>query len=88
MAFDYDQQILESVSVRRDRLLKSLLFGAERTRRTYSDGAKLLLIGIVIAAIVCAGCIGYSFVVDLFAQQQNRTGLALPAAGLALGGRA
>lgn len=88
MAFDYDQQILESVSVRRDRLLKSLLFGSERTRRTYSDGAKLLLIGIVIAAIVCAGCIGYSFIVDLFAQQQNRTGLASAAIGLVFGGRA
>jgi len=88
VAFDYDQQILESVSVRRDRLLKSLLFGAERTRRTYSDGAKLLLIGIVIAAIVCAGCIGYSFVVDLFAQQQDRTGLALPAVGRDFGGHA
>ncbi|WP_189349720.1 hypothetical protein [Zhihengliuella salsuginis] len=88
MAFDYDQQILESVSVRRDRLLKSLLFGAERTRRTYSDGARLLLIGIVIAAVVCAGCIGYSFVVDLFAAQQDRTGLALPAPGVVPGARA
>lgn len=71
---DYDQQILESVSVRRDRLLKAMLFGAERTRRKYDDGTKLLLISAVIAAIICAGCVGYSFIINLFSQQENNTG--------------
>lgn len=71
---DYDQQILESVSVRRTRLLKALLFGGERTRRKYDDGMKMLLISAVIGAIICAGCVGYSFIIDLFAQQENGMG--------------
>lgn len=70
---DHDQQILESVSVRRHRLLKALLYGRERTRRKYDDGVKLLLISAVVASLICAGCIGYSFIVDLFAQQEART---------------
>lgn len=77
---DHDQQILESVSVRRDRLLKSLLFGAERTKRRYDDGLKFLLISAIIATLICAGCVGYSFIVDLFAQQQeqrNTTGVVI-----------
>lgn len=77
---DHDQQILESVSVRRDRLLKSLLFGADRTKRRYDDGLKFLLISAIIATLICAGCVGYSFIVDLFAQQQeqrNTTGVVI-----------
>ncbi|GAA1113383.1 hypothetical protein [Nesterenkonia jeotgali] len=71
---DHDQQILESVSVRRHRLLKALLYGQERTRRKYDDGVKLLLIGAVVATLICAGCVGYSFIVNLFAQQEARMG--------------
>ncbi|GAB3193508.1 hypothetical protein [Nesterenkonia suensis] len=75
---DYDQQILESVAVRRDRLLKALLFGGERTRRRYDDGMKLLLISAIIATLICAGCVGYSFIIDLFAQRQaQRIGVAI-----------
>lgn len=75
---DYDQQILESVAVRRDRLLKALLYGAERTRRKYEDGVKILLISAIIATLICAGCVGYSFIVDLFAQQQAQRAGAAP----------
>lgn len=76
---DHDQQILESVSVRRDRLLRALLFAHQRTRRKYDDGLKFLLISAVIAAIICAGCIGFSFIINLFSEQQDRTGPAVNA---------
>lgn len=61
-AQDYDSQLLESVSVRRRRLRDALLFGAQRQRRSTDEKLGKLLAGIVIAAVVCAGCVGWSFV--------------------------
>lgn len=71
---DYDEQVLESVSVRRQRLLHALLFGDQRRRRRFDDGLKLALISAILGVIACAGCIGYSFIIDLFAGQQERLG--------------
>lgn len=68
LSIDYDQQILESVAVRRSRLLKAMLFGQERTRRVFNDGLKFLFISAIITTIICAGCIGYSFIINLFAE--------------------
>ncbi|WP_078916481.1 hypothetical protein [Streptomyces viridochromogenes] len=61
-AQDYDNQLLESVSVRRRRLRDALLFGAQRQRRSTDERLGKLLAGMVIAAVVCAGCVGWSFV--------------------------
>lgn len=81
VTIDYDHQILESVAVRRTRLLKALLFGQERTRRLFDDGRKYLLISAIIATIICAGCVGYSFIIDLFAQSDRDFGGPLGAGG-------
>ncbi|MEV8312052.1 hypothetical protein AB0P36_33285 [Streptomyces flavidovirens] len=59
---DYDSQLLESVSVRRRRLRDALLFGAQRQRRTVDERLGKALAGIVIAAVLCAGCVGWSFI--------------------------
>ncbi|MGQ4383726.1 hypothetical protein [Streptomyces sp. SAS_270] len=61
-AQDYDSQLLESVSVRRRRLRDALLFGAQRQRRTVDERLGKLVAGVVIAAVLCAGCVGWSFV--------------------------
>ncbi|GGV66267.1 hypothetical protein [Streptomyces massasporeus] len=61
-AQDYDSQLLESVSVRRRRLRDALLFGAQRQRRSLDERVGKVLAGIVIAAVMCAGCVGWSFV--------------------------
>ncbi|SMF33605.1 hypothetical protein [Streptomyces sp. Amel2xC10] len=61
-AQDYDNQLLESVSVRRRRLRDALLFGTQRQRRTLDERLGKVLAGVVIAAVVCAGCVGWSFV--------------------------
>ncbi|WP_010525897.1 hypothetical protein [Nesterenkonia sp. F] len=71
MTIDYDHQILESVAVRRTRLTNALLFGSERTRRSFDDGLKFLLISAILATIICAGCVGYSFIVDLMEQSDR-----------------
>ncbi|MGP3927874.1 hypothetical protein [Streptomyces sp. 8N616] len=62
MAQDYDNQLLESVSVRRRRLRDALLFGAQRQRRSVDERLGKVLTGIVIAAVLCAGCVGWSFI--------------------------
>ncbi|MET4657222.1 hypothetical protein ACG2OD_24515 [Streptomyces sp. PDY-4] len=61
-AQDYDSQLLESVSVRRRRLRDALLFGAQRQRRAVDERVGKVIAGMVIAAVLCAGCVGWSFV--------------------------
>lgn len=73
---DYDEQILESVSVRRQRLTLALLHGVNRRHRKYNLGIKHAIVSLVIAALICAGCVGFSFIVSLFAQQQERLNAA------------
>ncbi|WP_328538102.1 hypothetical protein [Streptomyces sp. NBC_00344] len=62
MAHDYDSQLLESVAVRRRRMRDALLFGTERRRRSADERLGKVFAGIVIAAVLCAGCVGWSFV--------------------------
>ncbi len=77
MAREYDAQLLESVAVRRNRLRESLLWGRERRARATMDNLKRLAVSVVLAAVACAGCVGWSFLQDLLAereqQQQNAT---------------
>lgn len=61
-AQDYDSQLLESVSVRRRRMRDAFLFGEQRGRRSVDERLGKLVAGMVIAAILCAGCVGWSFI--------------------------
>jgi hypothetical protein len=70
MARDYDSQLLESVAVRRHRLRDALLFGAQRARRTADERLGKVFAGIVIAAVLCAGCVGWSFIQATLAKQK------------------
>jgi hypothetical protein len=62
MARDPDKQLLESVETRRARLTSAFLHGDLAGRRKVSDNVKRLVGSIVLAAVACAGCVGYSFV--------------------------
>ncbi len=70
MARDYDSQLLESVAVRRRRTRDALLFGAQRARRTADERLGKLFAGIAIAAVLCAGCVGWSFIQHTLAKQK------------------
>ncbi|MDR7293359.1 hypothetical protein [Pseudoglutamicibacter albus] len=69
---NHDEQILESVAVRRQRLSLALLYGNDRRRRTFTSGIKHIVIGLIIAALICAGCVGFSFISNLFKEQNER----------------
>ncbi len=62
MARDPDAILLESVKVHRGRLRAAFLHGDLRDRRTTNDNVRRFIGSTVIAALVCAGCAGYSFV--------------------------
>ncbi|MCT2592172.1 hypothetical protein LHJ74_20065 [Streptomyces sp. N2-109] len=71
MARDYDGQLLESVAVRRRRLRDALLFGAERMRRTLDENTGKIFGGIALAAVMCAGCVGWSFVSERILEKKD-----------------
>jgi uncharacterized protein HemX len=70
MERDYDAQLLESVAVRRQRLADALLHGSLRARRKASDNnLRRAAGGAVLAAVLCAGCVGWSFLQHQLDQQ-------------------
>ncbi len=73
MARDFDAQLLESVAVRRRRLRDALSWGSMRTRRAASNLLVRLVIGAAVAAVVCAGCVGWSFLQHQLSKQDTRT---------------
>ncbi|ANW20092.1 hypothetical protein [Streptomyces clavuligerus] len=70
MARDYDSQLLESVAVRRRRIRDALLFGPQRVRRTADERLGKLFAGIAVAAVLCAGCVGWSFLQHTLDRQE------------------
>jgi hypothetical protein len=68
---DYDTQMLESVAVRRRRLRDALLFGSMRARRSLDQNLVKAFIGLVVAAAVGAGVVGWSFLQEQRAAEQG-----------------
>ena len=64
MGRDYDSQLLESVAVRRQRLREAVLFGEQRTRRRLDENLGKVAISVCLAAVVCAGSVGWSFITN------------------------
>lgn len=79
MAREYDAALLESVAVRRNRMRESLLWGRERRARATMDNMKRLAISVVLAAVACAGCVGWSFLHNVLAEQQQQRQAPFPA---------
>ncbi len=71
MARDFDAQLLESVAVRRRRLRDALSWGSERTRRAAANLLVRLAVGAAVAAVVCAGCVGWSFLQHQLSKQDR-----------------
>lgn len=70
MANDYDNQLIESVVVRRNRITSALLFGENPHQRRWVDSVRLFLFSVALAALIAAICVGYSFISNLLAQQR------------------
>ncbi|WP_433536690.1 hypothetical protein ACQPZK_02255 [Micromonospora sp. CA-249363] len=71
MAREFDTQLIESVAVRRARMRELLLWGRQRRVRATGDGFRWLRLGLVLAAVGCAVCVGWSFLQNVVAEQQR-----------------
>jgi hypothetical protein len=69
MANDRDTVLLETVKTHRARLLSAFLFGELTERRLAGDNVKRVIGSIVLAAVVCAGCVGFSLITSILARQ-------------------
>ncbi|MFJ4029461.1 hypothetical protein ACIPWF_18985 [Paenarthrobacter sp. NPDC089989] len=69
MAEDYDSRLLESARVRKHRLDDALLFGQNPQERTYKSATARLMQSLLIAALIAAVCVGFSFVQHLLSEQ-------------------
>ncbi|MGW4213763.1 hypothetical protein ACWEIJ_37670 [Lentzea sp. NPDC004789] len=50
----------------------SLLWGGLRQQRSTSDNIGRFVAGCVLAAVVCAGCVGWAFLSDVLVQQKQK----------------
>jgi hypothetical protein len=61
MARETDALLLESVRVHRARLRAAFVHGELAARRTTNDNVRRFVASTVVAAVLCAGCAGWSF---------------------------
>jgi hypothetical protein len=72
MPTNRDTILLETVKTHRARLLSAFLYGELAERRLGQDNLKRLLGSVVLAAVICTGCVGFSLVTSLIASQAAR----------------
>lgn len=72
MPREYDSQLLESVAVRRRRLRDCLLWGGFRHQRATSDNLGRFVGSCVLAAVLCAGCVGWAFLHQVLEEQRAK----------------
>lgn len=72
MAEEFDTRLLESAKVRKSRLDDAFLFGKNRQERNYSTLTVRLMQSLLVAALIAAICVGYSFVQHMLSEQSNR----------------
>ena len=72
LANDYDNQLIESVAVRRNRLLSALLYGENPNERRWMDSVRLFLFSVALAAVIAAVCVGFSFVSNLLEENRQK----------------
>ena len=72
MSANRDTILLETVKTHRARLLSAFLYGELAERRLGQDNLKRLLGSVVLAAVICTGCVGFSLVTSLIASQAAR----------------
>jgi hypothetical protein len=72
MPTNRDTILLETVKTHRGRLLSAFLYGELAERRLGQDNLKRLLGSVVLAAVICTGCVGFSLVTSLIASQAAR----------------
>ncbi|BDZ50317.1 hypothetical protein GCM10025867_25580 [Frondihabitans sucicola] len=68
-----DAILLESVKTHRARLRGAFLIGELAERRDVNDNVRRLIGSMVLAAVICAGCVGTSFVLNAINAQATQS---------------
>lgn len=77
-----DAILLESVKTHRARLRGAFLIGELAERRDVNDNVRRMIGSMVLAAVICAGCVGTSFVLNAINSQAATTsGTTSPTTG-------
>lgn len=67
MPLSHDTILLETVRTRRARLQSALVYGGLTERRAVTDNVKRLIGSLVVAAVACAGCVGFAVIAGILA---------------------
>lgn len=87
MADQRDRTLVEAAQIQRGRLAAALIYGRLEERRTVADYTKRLVFSLVIAAVICAGCVATSFVTSMMRSGASLTGTTTSTPASTGGGR-
>jgi hypothetical protein len=73
VADETDAVLLEAVRTHRARLRGAFLLGELAERRAVNDNLRRVVGSVVLAAVVCAGCVGTALVLHALASQPSTT---------------
>lgn len=68
---DIDRNLLEATRSHRSRLASAFVFGRQSERRPVQTNVGRMTGSVILAAVVCIGCVGTSFVLDLLERNRN-----------------
>lgn len=71
-----DRVLIETTRTHRDRLASAFAFGDLERRRRVNTNLRRFIGSVVLAAVICVGCVGVSFVLDLLQGQREEEALA------------
>lgn len=72
---DIDRNLLEATKAHRTRMTSAFVFGRQRERRAVQTNVGRVTGSVVLAAVVCIGCVGTSFVLDLLERNRNEAAI-------------
>lgn len=78
-----EQILIDTTRTHRQRMAAALAFGRLEERRKPNTNAKRVVGSVVLAAVVCAACVGTSFVTDLLTRQREEQAVTAFRAALA-----
>lgn len=73
---DHDQTLLESAKTRRDRLTAAFVYGRQTERRAVNNNLRRFTGSLVLGAVLCAGCLGTGFVLNILQTQREDKAVA------------
>lgn len=68
---DADRTLIEATRTHRARMASALMFGSAGRSRAVNNNAKRVIGSVVLAAVVCVGCLGFAFVRHLLTDRKQ-----------------